>query len=460
MIFSSTFFLFLFLPVTLILYYVVPKRAKNLVLLLFSLVFYAWGEPVYVLLMIYSILFNYTMGCLIDSEPAHKKLVLVFSVIMNLLILGFFKYYGFLMENINAVTGLDLPIRKLALPIGISFYTFQALSYVIDLYRGRFKVQKNVIAFAAYITMFPQLIAGPIVRYEDVAAQMEDRKLSPARFGKGALRFIFGLGKKVLLANLIGSLFDTIHASGADVSTVTAWIGALAYTFQIFFDFSGYSDMAIGLGEMLGFTFMENFNYPYCAKNVTDFWRRWHISLSTWFREYVYIPLGGNRVKVGRHILNLMIVWMLTGLWHGASWNFILWGLYYGILLIWEKYVWSKLKVPAAVTRIFTVVLIIIGWVIFSADNVSQIGITLAAMFGHAKLGFIDGTARYYLSTNWKLLLLELIFSMPMVRALYKECTKHAVTRVLILVFALVLLYVCTAYLVTQNYNPFLYFRF
>ncbi len=460
MIFSSTFFLFLFLPVTLLLYYIVPKKTKNFILLLCSLVFYAWGEPVYVLLMIYSILFNYVMGRLIDSEPAHKKLVLVFSIFMNLLILGFFKYYGFLMENINAITGLNLKIRKLALPIGISFYTFQALSYVIDLYRGRFKVQKNVVAFAAYITMFPQLIAGPIVRYEDVAAQMENRDLSLTRFGKGALRFIFGLGKKVLLANLIGSLFDTIHASGADVSTVTAWIGALAYTFQIFFDFSGYSDMAIGLGEMLGFTFMENFNYPYFAKNVTDFWRRWHISLSTWFREYVYIPLGGNRVKVGRHILNLLIVWMLTGLWHGASWNFILWGLYYGLLLIWEKYVWSKLKVPGFVTRLFTIVLIIIGWVIFSSDTVPQIAATLASMFGHAKLGFIDGTARYYLSTNWKLLLLELVFSMPLVRVVYKKCTQYAVTRVLVLVFALVLLYVCTAYLVTQNYNPFLYFRF
>ena len=328
MVFSSVTFLFIFLPVSLLLYYLVPEKLKNLVLLLVSLVFYAWGEPLYVLLMLYSILFNYSMGLLMEKHEGAKKQILIFSVIVNLFIIGFFKYYGFLIENINALLHVNIPVRNIALPIGISFYTFQALSYVIDLYRGRFRAQRDPIAFGAYITMFPQLIAGPIVRYEDIKDQMQHRKLSLARFGKGALRFTCGLAKKVLLANLVGALFTEIQGLGSHVSVLTAWLGALAYTFQIFFDFSGYSDMAIGLGHMLGFTFVENFDYPYFAKSVTDFWRRWHISLSTWFREYVYIPLGGNRVKVWKHIRNILIVWLLTGLWHGASWNFVIWGLY------------------------------------------------------------------------------------------------------------------------------------
>ena len=460
MVFSSVTFLFLFLPVSLILYYIVPQKLKNFVLLLCSLVFYAWGEPIYVLLMIYSILLNYVSGLLMANHPKYKKQVLVFTIILNLFIIGFFKYYGFLMENFNALTGLNIPIRKLALPIGISFYTFQALSYDIDLYRGKFPVQKNFVAFAAYITMFPQLIAGPIVRYEDVAKQMMKRKLSLSRFGKGALRFIFGLSKKVLLANVVGALFDTIHASDTDLSVVTAWIGALAYTFQIYFDFSGYSDMAIGLGEMLGFSFMENFDYPYAADSVTDFWRRWHISLSTWFREYVYIPLGGNRVNVIRHIRNILIVWFLTGLWHGASWNFILWGLYYGLLLLFEKYVWSRIPMPRFINRILTLLLVIIGWVIFSSDTLPQILSTLGAMFGKAPLGFFDSNARYYLSTNWVLLVVCVFCALPGVRLIYKSLKQDTLGRVILWILAAVLLTVCTAFMVSQSYNPFLYFRF
>ena len=460
MVFSSVTFLFLFLPVSLILYYIVPQKLKNFVLLLCSLVFYAWGEPIYVLLMIYSILLNYVSGLLMANHPKYKKQVLVFTIILNLFIIGFFKYYGFLMENFNALTGLNIPIRKLALPIGISFYTFQALSYDIDLYRGKFPVQKNFVAFAAYITMFPQLIAGPIVRYEDVAKQMMKRKLSLSRFGKGALRFIFGLSKKVLLANVVGALFDTIRASGTDLSVVTAWIGALAYTFQIYFDFSGYSDMAIGLGEMLGFSFMENFDYPYAADSVTDFWRRWHISLSTWFREYVYIPLGGNRVNVIRHIRNILIVWFLTGLWHGASWNFILWGLYYGLLLLFEKYVWSRIPMPRFINRILTLLLVIIGWVIFSSDTLPQILSTLGAMFGKAPLGFFDSNARYYLSTNWVLLVVCVFCALPGVRLIYKSLKQDTLGRVILWILAAVLLTVCTAFMVSQSYNPFLYFRF
>ena len=460
MVFSSVTFLFLFLPVSLVLYYVVPQRFKNLVLMLCSLVFYAWGEPVYVLLMLYSILLNYVSGLLMARHKKHKKQVLIFTVILNLFILGFFKYYGFLMENINALTGLDLPIRKLALPIGISFYTFQALSYDIDLYRGRFRVQKDFVTFAAYITMFPQLIAGPIVRYEDVAKQMEHRKLSLSRFGKGALRFIFGLSKKILLANTAGALFDAIHASGNELSVITAWIGALAYTFQIYFDFSGYSDMAIGLGEMLGFRFMENFDHPYAAESVTDFWRRWHISLSTWFREYVYIPLGGNRVSTGRHIRNILIVWLLTGLWHGASWNFILWGLYYGLLLLFEKYVWSRVNTPRVLNRILTMLLVVIGWVIFSSDTLPQIFTTLGAMFGGARLGFIDSHALYYLSTNWVLFALCVFCSLPYVKTLYDALIRRKIGRIVLIAAAVLLLIVSTAFMVSQSYNPFLYFRF
>ena len=460
MVFSSVTFLFIFLPLTLLLYYIVPQRFRNFVLLLMSLIFYAWGEPVYVLLMLYSILLNYGMGRLMDSERRHKKSILVFTLILNLFILGFFKYYGFVLENINALAGLNLPVRKISLPIGISFYTFQALSYIIDLYRGKFRAQKNLVSFACYITMFPQLIAGPIVRYENIEAQLARRKVSLERFGFGALRFIFGLAKKVLLANLIGALFDTIHLQGADVSSLTAWLGALAYTFQIYFDFSGYSDMAIGLGHMLGFSFMENFNDPYAASSVTDFWRRWHISLGTWFREYVYIPLGGNRVSVPKHIRNILVVWALTGLWHGASWNFVIWGLYYGLLLLFDKYVWQKLRVPGIITRILTLLLLVIGWVIFSADSLSGIITTLSAMFGFAERGFADPDALYYLRTNLILFLAASLFCLPVIRRIRTRMLESGYLQALLYTIALVLLVICTAFLVTQNYNPFLYFRF
>ena len=470
MVFSSLTFLFLFLPVTLILYYAVPKKVKNLVLLLMSLVFYAWGEPVYVILMLYSILLNYAAGRLMEKEPAHKKAVLVFAVVLNLLILGFFKYYGFAVGSVNKAFGLAIPIRDIALPIGISFYTFQALSYVIDLYRGKFPAQRNFISFACYITMFPQLIAGPIVRYEEIEKQLEERRLTLARFGKGALRFIFGLGKKVLLANLAGALFDEIHAL-PELSFAASWIGALAYTFQIYFDFSGYSDMAIGLGDMLGFHFSENFNYPYAACSVTDFWRRWHISLGTWFREYVYIPLGGNRVKWGRHILNVMVVWFLTGLWHGAGWTFIVWGLFYGVLLIFEKYVLSKLKIPKAFRWMMTMLAVIIGWVIFSADDLFGAGRMLAAMSGIPAItavirgdagasALFSGNARYFLTTGGILLAIEAVFSGPWTGKITKAFKKNVPGRVVIALFAAALLLLCIAFLATENYNPFLYFRF
>ena len=343
MIFSSIFFLFVFLPITLLLYFLVPWKLKNAVLLIVSLIFYAWGEPVYVFLMLFSIVFNYISGIEIhkyreDDNQKFLRFSFWFTVAVNLAILGFFKYYGFLLDNINAILPVDIPYRELALPVGISFYTFQTLSYIIDVYKGEVPVQKNFINFGTYVTMFPQLIAGPIVRYADIDAQLVQRQLSLYKFGQGVAWFLRGLGKKVLLANNIGMTFDAIVAIAPDQrSVLTAWIGCLAYAMQIYFDFSGYSDMAVGLGKMFGFEFVRNFNYPYISKSITDFWRRWHISLSTWFREYVYIPLGGNRVSRLKHVRNILVVWMLTGFWHGAAWNFMFWGLYYGLLLLREK---------------------------------------------------------------------------------------------------------------------------
>ncbi len=470
MVFSSLTFLLMFLPVTLILYYAVPKKIKNLVLLVMSLVFYAWGEPVYVILMLYSILLNYAAGRLMEAEPKHKKAVLVFAVILNLLILGFFKYYGFAAGSLNKAFGLRIPVRDIALPIGISFYTFQALSYVIDLYRGKFPAQRNFIHFACYITMFPQLIAGPIVRYEEIEKQLAERRLTLARFGKGALRFTFGLAKKVLLANLAGALFDEIHAL-PQLSFATSWIGALSYTFQIYFDFSGYSDMAIGLGDMLGFHFSENFNYPYAAASVTEFWRRWHISLGTWFREYVYIPLGGNKVRWARHILNVMVVWLLTGLWHGAGWTFIIWGVFYGVLLIFEKYVLNKLKIPKAVRWVLTMLAVIVGWVIFSADDLSGAGRMLASMTGIPAIAaavsgeagaqaLFSGGARYFFAAGGILLAIEAFFSGPWIRTMTQVFRKYVFGRILLTVFAVAVLVLSIAFLATENYNPFLYFRF
>ncbi len=465
MVFSSVTFLFFFLSATLLLYYLVPKALKNLVLLLASLLFYAWGEPLYVLLMLYSIFFNYRMGLLIGKFPKAKKQVLVFTLIVNLLILGFFKYYGFLVGNLNSLFGLSIPVRTLALPVGISFYTFQALSYIIDLYRGKFPPQKNPVRFACYITMFPQLIAGPIVRYEDIESQLASRKLSGVRFGRGTVRFLFGLFKKVLLANQLGSLFDTLHAGVGSLSPGSAWLMALAYTFQIYFDFSGYSDMAIGLGDMLGFSFMENFNYPYIASSVTDFWRRWHISLSSWFREYVYIPLGGNRVSVLKHIRNILVVWLLTGLWHGAAWNFILWGVYYGLLLLFEKYIWQKLKIPGFLNRILTAAAVIVGWVIFSSESLPEILTTLSCMAGKTeegffKLPFLDTAALYYLRSYGLFLIAAALFSTPLPAKLFKAALKKGVTRIIAGLLILALFILCVSLLVTQNYNPFLYFRF
>lgn len=462
MIFSSLTFLLIFLPITLALYYLVPYKAKNAVLLLCSLIFYAWGEPVYILLMLYSIFMNYVLGLLMEKHERARRQILAFGVILNLFLIGFFKYAGFLAESFNLCFGqfgLTVPVREIALPIGISFYTFQALSYLIDLYRGKFPAQKSLVRFALYITMFPQLIAGPIVRYETVAAELEKRKLSLAKFGQGALLFIDGLAMKVLLANQIGLMADELRALAGSLSATSAWLGAIAYFFQIYFDFAGYSTMAIGLGLMLGFTFTKNFDYPYLSTSVTEFWRRWHISLGTWFREYVYIPLGGNRVSTFKHIRNILIVWFLTGLWHGAAWNFVLWGLYYGLLLLLEKYVLSHIRLPKVIGWFCTTILVLIGWVLFSGDTLAQSFSMLTSMFG-AGNGLFDQTAAYYLTTGWRILLISAICATPLLETLRRKLLRTAVGRVATVGVYVALLALAILFLVVQNYNPFLYFRF
>lgn len=470
MLFSSITFLFIFLPLTLLLYYLVPFRMKNYVMLAASLIFYAWGEPVYIILMILSIILNYFCGQDIYEKRDNAramKMSLMFGVVMNLLILGFFKYYGLLMDTINAILPIDIPYRVLALPIGISFYTFQAMSYLIDVYRKEVKPQENILYFALYISMFPQLIAGPIVRYIDIEEQLKERSINSTKFGEGAMYFIRGLAKKVVLANTFGSVYEQVAAMQmGSFSTLTAWVGAIAYAFQIYFDFGGYSDMAIGLGKMFGFEFLPNFNYPYIAKSITDFWRRWHISLSTWFREYVYIPLGGNRCTPSRHILNLLIVWMLTGLWHGAQWNFMFWGLYYGVILILEKYLWgSKIeKLPSAVQHIYAFVLILFGWVFFFSPTLGYAGQYLKVMFGIGAKGIFDKQGFFMIFTNWLLIVIAILASAPRGYKLLKKITgrwqSEEVRAIVTCAVYIAMFLLCIAFLVTETYNPFLYFRF
>lgn len=468
MLFSSIIFLFTFLPITLILYYLVPGRSKNLVLLIASLIFYAWGEPIYIFLMMFSILFNYISGLDIARNLGNKaaaKKSFVFNIIVNLCILGFFKYEGFFLDSINSILPVDIPYRELALPIGISFYTFQTMSYIIDVYRGNVRVQLNLMDFALYVTMFPQLIAGPIVKYTDIQRQLRVRELSWAKFGDGVLYFIRGLAKKVLLANAAGLIFTKVtQMDMADVSVLTAWLGCAAYTFQIYFDFSGYSDMAIGLGKMLGFQFLKNFDYPYISKSITEFWRRWHISLSSWFREYLYIPLGGNRVGIPKHIRNILVVWLLTGLWHGASWNFVIWGLYYGVVLLIEKFILAPLlqKLPKIICHIYSLILIMVGWVFFFSASMGDAVSYLKRMVGIGGSGLVDTKSLYLLLTNLVLWVILIIGSTPVVHMLYERfiyAGKKTRTVMNCVVYGVIFL-LCIAYLVTETYNPFLYFRF
>lgn len=466
MVFSSTIFLCVYLPLVLLGYYICPKKGRNLFLLIASLVFYAWGEPKYVFLMIFSILVNYIFGRLMDKHRENKKrlkLMLVLSVVIDIGLLSVFKYTDFIITNVNAIFGANFDLLNIALPIGISFYTFQAMSYTIDVYRNDVRVQKNLIDFGMYITMFPQLIAGPIVRYADVQDQLADRSVTTADFSEGIMRFVVGLGKKVLLANQMGAVWSEIYALGGDVSALMAWTGAIAYTFQIYFDFSGYSDMAIGLGRMFGFKFPENFRYPYQSVSITDFWRRWHITLSTWFKEYLYIPLGGNRRGLARQALNLLIVWSLTGFWHGAGWNFVLWGLYYFVILFIEKLFLLKAldKLPKFFRHVYALVLIIIGWVIFASDDVSVLLPYLGSMFGAN--GAIGGMDVYTLLTKAVLLIICCIASTELPKKLFLSAAgamneKAAFTLKSVLMIALLALSMIL--LIGDSYNPFLYFRF
>lgn len=466
MVFSSTIFLCVYLPLVLLGYYICPKKGRNLFLLIVSLVFYAWGEPKYVFLMIFSILVNYIFGRLMDKHRENKKrlkLMLVLSVVIDIGLLSVFKYTDFIITNVNAIFGANFDLLNIALPIGISFYTFQAMSYTIDVYRNDVRVQKNLIDFGMYITMFPQLIAGPIVRYADVQDQLADRSVTTADFSEGIMRFVVGLGKKVLLANQMGAVWSEIYALGGDVSALMAWTGAIAYTFQIYFDFSGYSDMAIGLGRMFGFKFPENFRYPYQSVSITDFWRRWHITLSTWFKEYLYIPLGGNRCGLARQALNLLIVWSLTGFWHGAGWNFVMWGLYYFVILFIEKLFLLKAldKLPKLFRHVYALLLIVIGWVIFASDDVGVLLPYLGSMFGAN--GAVGGMDVYTLFTKAVLLIICCVASTELPKRLFLSATgamneKAAFTIKSVMTIALLALSMIL--LIGDSYNPFLYFRF
>ena len=461
MLFSGIPFLFYFLPAVLILYFLVPKSLKNAVLLIFSLVFYAWGEPVYVFLMIGTILLFFFCGIAIGKSktPKGKKLWLVISVVVSLSLLAVFKYADFLVSNVNSLLGTNIPLLKLALPIGISFYTFQCLSYTIDVYRGNAQVQRNIVSFGAYVSLFPQLIAGPIVRYVDVARELDNRTHSWEKVRLGLRRFLIGLGKKILIANQFGQLTEQFRVSG-EKSVVFYWVYAIAFSLHIYFDFSGYSDMAIGLGKVFGFHFIENFNYPYMSKSIAEFWRRWHMSLGSWFRDYVYIPLGGNRVSKGRWVFNTLVVWMLTGLWHGAAWNFILWGLLYAAFLLLEKFVpWLK-KLPDVLKRIYTLLIVVLGFVLFNAVDLSQALSDIGGMFGFLNVPFISGETIYYLKSYGLLFAVALVGSTPVVKHFADKLEGKKIGLVLETVLMIALLLVCTAYLVDGSFNPFLYFRF
>lgn len=468
MLFSSMTFLFLYLPILLFIYYLANDKYRNVILLVASLLFYAWGEPKYVILMLISIIANYFFALLIDkldNKKNYRKAVLVFSLIFNVGFLFFFKYIDFAILNINNLFGTNIETLKLVLPIGISFYTFQILSYVVDVYRKDVAVQKNIILLGTYIALFPQLIAGPIVRYSTIEEQLQKRTLSFAKFTSGTKRFIIGLGKKVIIANNMALIADHLFNSPfvTNFSFITIIVALLAYTFQIYFDFSGYSDMAIGLGRMFGFEFLENFNYPYISCSITDFWRRWHMSLSTWFRDYVYIPLGGNRCSKWRWIFNTFVVWLFTGLWHGANWNFVIWGLYFFVILILEKLFLNKVlnKLPKIINWIYAFILINIGWLIFRIEDMNILTDLMCNLFTLKKGNLINDIANnYYLLNNLPYFIFAIIFSFPIVKVLDKKIKNTGVKTIIGNILLLGLFGLCVIYLINNSYNPFIYFRF
>ena len=459
MIFSSIPFLYYFLPAVLAVYYLTPRRGKNAVLLLASLFFYGWGEPKLLWLMVFTIAVFYLCGLAIGRSAHHKKAWLVVSVCAGVGLLGLFKYADFFITSVNAATGMSLPLLKLALPVGISFYTFQCLSYTVDVYRGTVPPQKNPISFGAYVALFPQLIAGPIVRYADVARELEERTHSWENVGMGMRRFVVGLSKKVILADNLAMLAK-LYRESAEPSLVFAWLYAVAFTLNIYFDFSGYSDMAIGLGRMFGFHFPENFNYPYLSKSVTEFWRRWHISLGSWFRDYVYIPLGGNRVSKAKWVRNILVVWMLTGLWHGAAWNFVLWGLLFAVLLMMEKALPGMQRLPGVLRHGYVLLAVILSFVLFNADTLAQAGNDFSALFGLAGLPLFTAETGYYLRSYAPALVIACIGATPLVKQAAQKIGENRAFQMLEPVLWLGLLLVCTAYLVDGSFSPFLYFRF
>ena len=461
MVFSSITFLFYFLPIVLGIYYIVPNKVKNIVLLLASVFFYFYGEPKYVAIMLVSIIITYLFGILIDKYKKHSKLFLILSICASTGILVYFKYINFIIENINLWLTNKIDFIYVVLPIGISFYTFQLISYIIDVYRGQAKVQKNILKLAMYVSLFPQLIAGPIVRYTTVEEQIENREYSFEKFALGVRRFIIGLGKKVLIANVLGE-FVNLFLATKDGSVLYFWMYGIANMLQIYFDFSGYSDMAIGLGKMFGFEFLENFNYPYIATSVTDFWRRWHISLSSWFRDYIYIPLGGNRVSKIKWLRNILIVWLLTGLWHGAAWNFILWGLYFGILLILEKVFLDKYlqKLPKALSRIYVLLIVMISFIIFSGESMAQIMQNIGGLVGLTGQPLISQESLYYFKSYFVVLIVAMVGATPILKNIFNNEKIHKLTNALEPIYLLLIFVICTSYIIDGSFNPFLYFRF
>ena len=459
MLFSGIPFLYYFLPVVLILYFLLPGRFRNGFLLLASLAFYAWGEPYYVALMAVSIVLFYGYGIAIEKSEKNKKIWLILSVFTGAAMLAVFKYADFALDSWNQLTGMNVPLLKLALPIGISFYTFQCISYTVDVYRQETEAQRNLVDFGAYVALFPQLIAGPIVRYVDVSEELKTRKASWENFAEGLFGFLVGLGIKVLLANPFGELTEIFRASG-EKSVLFYWLYAAAFTLHIYFDFSGYSDMAIGLGRIFGFRFPKNFDYPYVSGSITEFWRRWHMTLSRWFRDYVYIPMGGNRVGKLRWVLNILTVWMLTGLWHGAAWNFVLWGLLFAALLLAEKWIPALKQLPGALRHIYVMGIVIISFVIFNADSLGQAWEDILGMFGGLDIPLVTSESVYYLRSYAMLLILGIAGATPLCRNLAARLEQSRLTVVLRPAAAVALLLVCTAYLVDGSFNPFLYFRF
>ena len=467
MVFSTPVFLFLFLVFTMLVYYLVPRKLRNVVVLLASLVFYYWGEQQYVAIMFLSTAIDYTHGLLVErcksrGNDKGARMAVASSVIFNLALLLFFKYWDFLAGSLQSVGLTFMPVLNIHLPIGISFYTFQTMSYTIDVYRGDTRAQRSIVNFGTFVTLFPQLIAGPIIKYKDLGDQIDSRETTVDKFGSGVQIFMVGLAKKLLIANNVGMLWDSYKAMAVgDLTVAGAWLGVIAFSLQLYFDFSGYSDMAVGLGRMLGFEFLPNFNYPYISKSITEFWRRWHISLSTWFREYLYFPLGGNRCSKGRMGFNLFIVWAATGISHGASWSFLLWGLYFWALLMIEKFFLLNFlkKVPGVIAHIYTLLLVLVSWTIFAIEDFSHLGAYLRVMFGLSGAPLTDSAFGYYLTSYLPILCVAAVASTPLGVTVYRKLSPKAACAVSLTLVAAVMV-VCTAYLVDGTYNPFLYFRF